>query len=393
MKTGERVPSLRENSMFEKIKNAASDYGRKIRSVDCMILGENVKIVIATLTNTYEAVLFVNGTAYPDAFNAEEPFDRRTHVFYVPAGEFCADTKLRMEVKTAKKLDVVFHYDFVYGTPVYPTEKELAAKYDNGLRILYEEKETLTDGVEYFHKVYNDKKGKAVHVFYTVVDPEKACVYVGTPNDGYESVGVQATIPDMIASAEKNGRNIIAAVNADFFDMFGDHHPSGLCMKNGKIVANENSPRPFIALLHNGTHIISDVNETPFITTTALHAAAGMQMIVKDGKVNDFAPLESFGYTRHPRTAVGVKKDGSVILAVADGRIPDYSNGASLVDLAKLMISYGADRALNMDGGGSSAMYTKVDGKFILRSRPADLFRPNAMLIRKDYNSLLVEKK
>lgn len=379
--------------MFEKLKNAAADYGGKIRSVDCMIIGENVKIVITTLSNTFEAVLYVNGNAYPDAFNAEEPFDRRTHVFYVPAGQLSADTKLRMEVKAVKRVNIVFHYDFLFGTPVYPTEKELAAKYDNGLHILYEEQETLCGGVEYFHKVYNDKKGRAVHVFYTVTDPEKASLYVGTPADGYESVGVQATIPDMIAAAEANGKNIISAVNADFFDMFGDHHPSGLCMKNGRVVANAESPRPFIALLKNGSHIISDNSETPLITTTAVHAAAGMQMIVKDGKINDFAPLEPFGYTRHPRTAAGVRADGSLILAVVDGRIPDYSNGASLVDLAKLMISYGAERALNMDGGGSSAMYTKKDGEFLLRSRPADLFRPNAMLIRKDYNSLLIEKK
>lgn len=379
--------------MFDRLRNSFTDYGKKIRSVDHMIMGETVKTVIQTLTNTYDATLTVNGVRYPDAFNAEEPFDRRTHVFYIPGEALAPDTRLRMEAKTLKRSGTVFHYDFVYGTPVYPTVKELAAKYDNGLHILYEEKETLCEGVNYHHRVYNDRKGKAVHAFCTVLDPAKVSVYVGTPDDGYESTGVQATIPDMIAAAENNGRDVLAAVNADFFDIFGDHHPSGLCMKNGRVVANGNSPRPFLATLRDGTHIISDVSESPYITMTALHAASGMQMIVKDGKLHDFAPLEPFGYTRHPRTAAGVRADGTVILAVVDGRIPDYSNGASLVDLAQLMLSFGADRAINLDGGGSSAMYTKADGRFILRSRPADLFRPNAMLIRKDYNSLLVEKK
>ena len=377
--------------MFAKIKNAASDYGGKIHSVSCMKSGDNVKLVIRTLGRSYDARLNVRGKAYPDAFNIEEPFDRLTHVFYVPQDVLREDTPLRMEVKKHKSSKKLYHYDFIFGTPVYPDDEKLVNEYDNGLHILYTESESLQNGVDYSHTVYNDKHGAAVHAFVLKLTPGKAHIYVGTPNDGDESVNVRATIPDMIASARKNGHNIIAAVNADFFDMFGDHHPSGLCVKNGVTVANPKSPRPFIALLKNGGHIITDLADSPDITAEILHAASGMQLIVKDGEIFDYAPLEPFGFTRHPRTAAGVAKDGTVILAVVDGRIPDYSNGASLVDLAKLMIENGADRAINLDGGGSSAVYTEKDGKYILRSRPADLVRPNAMLIRKDYNSLLVE--
>lgn len=379
--------------MFDKLKKAVSARVVGMRSVDSMIIGENVKIVIRTQSDTYGATLSVGDETFADAFNVEEPFDRRTHVFYVPCGLLTAAAELRFEARASKRLPGVFGDVFTFGTPVFPTEKELAAKYANGLRVLYEETEPLDAGAEYHHVIYNDKNGSPVHVFYVKFDPAAAYVYIGTPGDGYESVNVRATIPDMIRAARDGGKEILAAVNADFFDMFGDHHPSGLCVKNGRVVANADSPRPFIACLRDGRHIISDIGESPDITRTALHAAAGMQMIVRDGRINDFAPLEPFGFTRHPRTAVGVTKNGEVILAVVDGRIPEHSNGASLVDLAKLMISYGADRALNMDGGGSSAMYTRSADEVVLRSRPADLFRPNAMLIRKDYNSLLVVKK
>lgn len=378
--------------MTDRIKNAVTDYGRKIKGAAYMLRGDSVKLVINTAKRTYGAVLTVNGRSCADAFNEEEPFDRLTHVFYVPSSELKPETELTLEFKRTKKISPVFRCRFLFGEPVFPTQTELLAKYDNGLKLLYEEKEDICGAAEYCHKLYNDKKGAPVHAFVLKFRPDKAGIYVGTPNDGYESVNVRATIPDMISAARKNGRNIIAAVNADFFDMFGDYHPSGLCVKNGRTTANPKSRRPFIATLKDGGHIITDLTESPGIAGNILHAASGMQLIVKDGEIFDYAPLEPFGYTRHPRTAAGVAKDGTVILAVVDGRIPDYSNGASLVDLAKLMLENGADRAVNLDGGGSSAVYTKKDGGFLLRSRPADLVRPNAMLIRKDYNSLLVEK-
>ena len=46
-----------------------------------------------------------------------------------------------------------------------------------------------------------------------------------------------------------------------------------------------------------------------------------------------------------------------------------------------------------MDGGGSSAVYTKTGGAFTLRTRPADLIRPNSMLIRKDFNAIFIVEK
>lgn len=54
-----------------------------------------------------------------------------------------------------------------------------------------------------------------------------------------------------------------------------------------------------------------------------------MQIFLRDGEPWDFAALEPFGFIRHPRTAVGIDGRGSVILLVMDGRIEEYSNGAT----------------------------------------------------------------
>jgi hypothetical protein len=59
---------------------------------------------------------------------------------------------------------------------------------------------------------------------------------------------------------------------------------------------------------------------------------------------------------RNPRTAAGVTKDGRIILLTADGRRPGYTVGLSTPETAAVMRSLGAVNALNLDGGGSTAM-------------------------------------
>jgi exopolysaccharide biosynthesis protein len=58
-----------------------------------------------------------------------------------------------------------------------------------------------------------------------------------------------------------------------------------------------------------------------------------------------------------PRTAIGVDSSGEkMIIVVADGRQPFYSSGATMDELARLLVYYGAEQAINMDGGGSSTL-------------------------------------
>ncbi|MET8139054.1 phosphodiester glycosidase family protein [Sphaerisporangium sp. NPDC005288] len=71
---------------------------------------------------------------------------------------------------------------------------------------------------------------------------------------------------------------------------------------------------------------------------------------------------------RHPRTLAGVTKSGRLILAVVDGRKPGVTVGASMIEAAHLMMWLGARQAINLDGGGSSAMVVK--GKVV--NHPSD---------------------
>ena len=86
---------------------------------------------------------------------------------------------------------------------------------------------------------------------------------------------------------------------------------------------------------------------------------------------------------REPRTAVGYTTDGKVIFLVVEGRNPEVSNGVTLDELADIMISVGCQEALNLDGGGSSAM--QILGKNTIRPADAGVLRaiPSAFMLKR----------
>lgn len=67
--------------------------------------------------------------------------------------------------------------------------------------------------------------------------------------------------------------------------------------------------------------------------------------------------VDGKGSGANPRTAIGQRADGSVLLLVTDGRGANGHLGATAKDLIKIMKQYGAVNAANLDGGSSSSMY------------------------------------
>ncbi len=75
----------------------------------------------------------------------------------------------------------------------------------------------------------------------------------------------------------------------------------------------------------------------------------------------------------HPRTAVGIDADGrKLLILVVDGRSKS-SRGYTMVELADIMTALGAENAINLDGGGSSAMYSRTgSGAMGIVNEPSD---------------------
>lgn len=93
--------------------------------------------------------------------------------------------------------------------------------------------------------------------------------------------------------------------------------------------------------------------------------------LVQNGMVNVTAGNEQFPadirYGRAPRSAVAILKNGNYLFGVVDGR-QSSSRGLTLTDWAKLLVKMGAKDAMNLDGGGSSALV--VGG--LLQNSPSD---------------------
>lgn len=83
-------------------------------------------------------------------------------------------------------------------------------------------------------------------------------------------------------------------------------------------------------------------------------------MLMEDGEQSDWSSCrEDFITTRHPRSAIFTKADGTVVLLTVDGRSEGNAAGMSIPELAYLVRVLGAEDALNLDGGGSTTLWIK----------------------------------
>lgn len=178
-----------------------------------------------------------------------------------------------------------------------------------------------------------------------VSDPSR--VFVGTP-DGYGGSGL--TLAQM---GERY--DVIGGVNGGGFDDPGGSgnggRPEGVVIAGGTLLSDGNGrswPTAVIdsdGVLHVGTMTAYEAQNL-----NAREAVSfGPALIVNGEKCSG---LDS---GLNPRTAIGQRADGAILLLVIDGRQVD-SLGATYGDTADLLLEYGAVNAMNLDGGSSSSM-------------------------------------
>lgn len=165
----------------------------------------------------------------------------------------------------------------------------------------------------------------------------------------------------------------LAAVNAGgFIDPNGTgngREPDGVVIKDGYIVHGDNIRKkiPMVGLTSQGA-LISGYYTLKQIK--AMHVAEGISFyptLILNGKKQITSGDGGWGIG--PRTAIGQKANGDILLLVIDGRQPQYSLGATIVDVQNILYDNGAVIAANLDGGSSTTMY--YQGKVI--NRPCDL--------------------
>jgi hypothetical protein len=106
-----------------------------------------------------------------------------------------------------------------------------------------------------------------------------------------------------------------------------------------------------------------------------LEAVGGREWLVEDGHAS-VRPVSTLTDETHPRTAIGLRPDGTLTLAAVDGRSAGYSVGVTASELAGLFVDDGATKAIMLDGGGSTTAFVRRPGdvEATLVNRPSDGF-------------------
>jgi hypothetical protein len=96
-------------------------------------------------------------------------------------------------------------------------------------------------------------------------------------------------------------------------------------------------------------------------------AIGGSPVLIDNGKVV-VTNCSTYLCEKQPRSIVGIKANGDIMLVTIDGRWPGYSIGMTELEEANFMLGQGAVYALNLDGGGSSTMWVKGQ----IKNSPSD---------------------
>jgi len=200
--------------------------------------------------------------------------------------------------------------------------------------------------------------GETYHGYMLIVkDPSRVSLAVSSPDF---SSDYGKYLDEM---AEENGA--IAAINAGGFEDVGGGgrggKPLGIVVKDGKVLNSRTSRECDIVIGfdQNDKLIVGKMDADDAVELGLRDAASFNPILVLNGE-----PAEVKGSSSglNPRTAIGQRADGAVLLLVIDGRQVN-SLGASLADLIDVMMQFGAVNAANLDGGSSSKMY--YQGEFV----------------------------
>lgn len=167
----------------------------------------------------------------------------------------------------------------------------------------------------------------------------------------------------------------VAAINAGgFHDPNGTgtgRLPYGFIMQDGNYVIGKDvgpdEAVDFVGFTKQGNLIAGTYTKMELSDMDAVEGITFGPPLIVDGKkmITD----GDGGWGIGPRTAIGQKKDGTVIFVVIDGRQPGYSTGATLRDVQDVLYEEGTYIAANLDGGSSTTLY--YNGKVV--NKPADL--------------------
>ena len=229
--------------------------------------------------------------------------------------------------------------------------------------------------VRYIREINTSPRKMIVHVFVVDLHYEKMSFLVTPPDHNVDAAPVCA----YTTSEFMTRHGVQIAINGDGYTYVDAEALPQLSCPDGRDLLNPNSYAASRGKIYsqqmNMDRPIMYINKNNEVTYdkpkgAILNAISGDRMLVKKG-----VPVASLdNITLQPRTAVGTNGNGRyMVMIVVDGRQPGYSEGCTLKELADMLIKFGGIyNAINLDGGGSSAMVLDKNGKVELLNSPIE---------------------
>lgn len=220
------------------------------------------------------------------------------------------------------------------------------------------------DGIQIIDISNDTYKGKMM----IVKDPSRVTVGI---SGQYGASYSGKTVMDMAMNYDA-----VAAVNGGGFEdnngVGNGGTPIGLVISDGELkYGSAGSSYEVIGFDNNNNLVVGKMTASEALSRGVRGALSFGPILIVNGQASQ---VNGSGSGLNPRTAIGQRADGAILLLVIDGRQVN-SLGASYADVIDVMLEYGAVNAANLDGGSSSLMYYK--GEYI--NSCASLYGPRNM--------------
>lgn len=172
---------------------------------------------------------------------------------------------------------------------------------------------------------------------------------------------------DFMMDERKKGKNMVLAVNSSPWTPWQspwNHREAcnlGLIVRNGVMVSPVKNDGSWCFVEYKDGKIDLTLVKPDDDLSKIKNATAGFFCVMENGNV-----ITNPNHALAPRTGYGLSKDRKYLfLIVIDGRQQEYSRGATTDEVGSILKNAGADKALNMDGGGSTTMLTWENGNIV----------------------------
>lgn len=143
------------------------------------------------------------------------------------------------------------------------------------------------------------------------------------------------------------------AINAGGYIRTGvSLRPMGIFIKDGKLVYNSTDTNRIIGFNKDNVLVLGNMSGKEAIAAGIRDSVDFRPFLIINGEVSTFKGNGGYGY--RPRTAIGQRKDGIVLMIVVDGK--GELLGMSMKELTDIFVRYKAYNAANLDGGGSTCL-------------------------------------